>query len=183
MSWALHYAVKLERPLTPHELVALARIDERHGFRLQSSRRGPGRMRAWKGLVPDEELARLEKIELDAQIRRGEQWDYEDFISIHNDHQLGRIVVWLREVEGLIPARDFTVREDYSITEACRPSEVDLVGILEKATRTPIDEDEEDVEVDQLLSEASAARARSVSAGLEQARRDFEFWKKSQKKD
>jgi hypothetical protein len=189
MSWAVHYAIRLERELAPEEVAALTRLSEQHRFSLEQVVRGVGRMREWKGLIPDEELERLEKLHAGAQARRpADAWDFRGFISLSSVGQLCRVIAWLREVEALLPVATFTVKEDHSITHACRPSEVDLDALREQASAEPEvgEEDDEtdpgDEEVEELVDEGLAERARVLWDSLEGARRDFEFWKKSQLK-
>ena len=183
MSWAVHYAIRLERELAPEEVAALARLCERHSLSLERVERGVGRMREWKGLIPDEELERLEKQHAVAGARRPQDaWDFRGFLPLSSVGQLRRVVVWLREVEALLPVATFTVKEDYSITRACRPSEIDLESLRDEAQTDDDETDPGDEEVEELVDEGLAERARAAWDSLAGARRDFEIWKKSQLK-
>lgn len=187
MSWALHYAIELKRELSPEESLALGQLCEKRALTLQRVVVGVGRMAEWKGLIPDDEYARLEALLRASPETPAEgSWHYRGFIQLGSMKQLCRVVAWLREVERLLPVATFVISEDYSITEPCRPSQVDLEALerkaqAERAAQLSEEEEEEDLPVEGQLEEDQAFKAR-IEEGLALARKDFALWKNAQPK-
>ncbi len=98
------------------------------------------------------------------------------------------MIRWLREVEEVLPDAEFTVSEDHTITEACRPSEVDIEALSQQVSterrsrkKGSVAANESDDPASQAMMKAAQAEVESVENTLEQARRDFAIWKASQK--
>lgn len=190
MGWALHYRIKLAKPLGPTELDALKAVGERHGFTLQPVWDGIDRTGEWKGLVADEELERLKKLKVrsPSPAPYGFGSDFAEVVQLRSNKQLLSLIRWLREVEDALPDAEFTVSEDHTITEACRPSQVDVNALAKRVgterrsrKKSSVAADEPDGPASQAMMKAAQAEVDSVDATLEQARRDFAIWKASQK--
>lgn len=188
MGWALHYRIKLAKPLGPTDVEALKAVGERHGFTLRPVWDGIDRTDEWKGLVADEELARLKKLSFVSPAPWGFGSDFAEIRQLSSNKQLLAVIRWLREVEEVLPDAEFTVSEDHTITEACRPSEVDVEALAQRVgterrarKKSSVAADEPDDPASQAMMKAAQAEVDSVDATLEQARRDFALWKASQK--
>lgn len=190
MGWALHYRIKLAKPLGPTEVETLKAVGERHGFTLQPVWDGIDRTDEWKGLVADEELERLKKLKLSfpSPAPYGFGSDFAEIRQLRNNKQLLAVIRWLREVEDVLPDAEFTVSEDHTITEACRPSQVDVDALAQRVgterrsrKKASVTADELHDPASQAMMKAAQTEVESVDGTLEQARRDFAIWKASQK--
>ena len=139
----------------------------------------------WRGLVPDEELERLKRLELARPRTRLDDADYGDFVQVRDHAQLLGLVRWLREVEDVLPFDEFEVSEDFTITPRCRPSEVDLAELERLATqqkkrrrkRTPSTDERPQTPEDEAMMATARDEVEQVDRTLEEARREFERWK------
>lgn len=187
MSWALHYRVSLARELSVDDAAALAAVCQRHGFTLRRVVHGVEGFEQWRGLVPDEELERLKRLELARPRTRLDDADFGDFVPLRDHAQLLRLVRWLRDVEDVLPFDEFEVSEDFTITSRCRPSEVDLAELerlaaqpkkrrRKRARPSSTDERPSTPEEEAMLATARE-EVEQADRTLEEARREFARWK------
>ncbi len=180
--------IKLAKPLGPTEVETLEAVGDRHGFSLAAAWDGVDRTDEWKGLSSDEEFARLKKSPPSSSRFHGFGVDFAEVLQLRSNKQLLAVIRWLREVEEVLPNAEFTVSEDHTITEACRPSEVDIEALSQRVSterrsrnKRSVAADASDDPASQAMMKAAQAEVESVENTLERARRDFAIWKASQK--
>jgi hypothetical protein len=187
MSWAIHYRVTLTRALVREEVEALRAVCDRHGLSLEQVWRGPDRRDEWKGLVADAEFERMKKSHQYTQPREAAH-AYAGFFQLGSNKRLLAIIRWLREVETVLPTAEFEVSEDYTITEPCRPSDVNLealeglvAGESKKRQRKKREADADDAGMGELETASMMKQAEQELEGvertLEEARQAFAIWK------
>jgi hypothetical protein len=175
------------RPLGSTEVATLEAVGDRHGLSLAAAWDGVDRTDERKGLISDEEFARLKKSPPSSSRFHGLGGDFAEVLQLRSNKQLLALIRRLREVEEVLPDAEFTVSEDHTITEACRPSDVDIEVLSNRVStgrrsreKGSVAADESDDPSSQAMMKAAQAEVESVENTLDQARRDLAIWKASQ---
>jgi hypothetical protein len=178
VGWAVTYFVKLGRPLEATETDALAAWEKEH-FTLDPV--NPKWVEKWRGLLPDEEVARLARdhsrqmaglMTLRYAIKDA---DFAGFMQTRSMASYRRTVISFQSLESLFPFATIRISDDHYATNA-RPGEIDLKELHAGARygsepapepAEPAPDEDEDREQEE------------IAAMLARAREDFERWRRS----
>jgi hypothetical protein len=176
MGWSLTYSVKLKRPLTREEQVALDGWSRDSRLRLASTRGDA--FEAWRGLLPDARIEELKASERKYAVAPGA--DFGGFLQVRTEAHFKRLVRSFQQLEALLPVAEVRLTDDFYLKDE-RPSDVDLSEPLSPRMDEP-DVSSLPASPDTADASDSDPLVNEVATALKRAQRDFELWRKSKPK-